>query len=156
MYIEKKYWDVLDKTNLVGKGLCQSKKHYKTGGIFYVLFLAPKMECVSTVVEFDIIQQHMTFKGVNDSKRILDRSHYFDMLEGKKISAILPRSWKKSIDNGTIIPVKMRRCIECKDAIICMICYDQVNENKEFEANLKFLKREISNQLGHMLPYYKK
>ena len=29
----------------------------------------------------------MTFKGLNDSKLLLDRSQYFDMLEGKKISA---------------------------------------------------------------------
>ena len=26
----------------------------------------------------------MTFKGFNDSKRFLDRSHYLDMLEGKR------------------------------------------------------------------------
>ena len=26
----------------------------------------------------------MTFKGFNDSKRLLDRSQYFDMLDGKK------------------------------------------------------------------------
>ena len=42
LYIEKKYWDVLDKTNLVGEGLCQGKNDYKTGGIFHGLCLAPK------------------------------------------------------------------------------------------------------------------
>ena len=42
LYIEKKYWDVLYKANLVGKNLCQGKKVYKTGGIFYGLFLAAK------------------------------------------------------------------------------------------------------------------
>ena len=26
----------------------------------------------------------MTFEGFNDSKRLLDRSQYFNMLEGKK------------------------------------------------------------------------
>ena len=30
------------------------------------------------------MQQHMIFKGFNDSKRFLDRSQYFDMLEGEK------------------------------------------------------------------------
>ena len=34
LYIEKKYWDVLDKANLV-EGLCQGNNDYKTGGIFY-------------------------------------------------------------------------------------------------------------------------
>ena len=33
-----------------------------------------------------IIEQHMTFKGFNDSKRLLDRSQNFDMFDGKKIS----------------------------------------------------------------------
>ena len=42
LYIEKKYWDVLDKANLVGEDLCQGKTDYKTGGIFYGLFSAPK------------------------------------------------------------------------------------------------------------------
>ena len=56
----------------------------------------------------------MTFKVFNDSKRLLDRSQYFNMLEGKKISAMLPRSWKKSFNNEIIIPTKMRRCNECK------------------------------------------
>ena len=85
LYIEKKYWDVLDKANLVGKNLCQSKNDYKTGGIFYALILAPQITYVLTINDYGIIQQHMTFKGFNDSKRLLDRSQYFDMLDGKKI-----------------------------------------------------------------------
>ena len=56
----------------------------------------------------------MTFKGFIDDKRPLDRFHYFDLLEGKKISAKLPRSWKKSFYNGIVIPVKRRRCDKCK------------------------------------------
>ena len=38
LYIEKKYWDVVDKTKFVGKNLRQGKNDYKTGGIFYVSF----------------------------------------------------------------------------------------------------------------------
>ena len=108
LYIEKNYWDVLDKANLVGDGLCQGKNDYKTGGIFYGLFLAPKMKYCSTIDDYGIIQENKTFKRFNDSKRLLDRSQYFKMIEGKKISAMLPRSWKKSFDSGTIIPTKMR------------------------------------------------
>ena len=76
LYIEKKYWDVLDIAKLVGKELCQSKNDYKTGGIFYGLILAPKIKYVSTIDEFGIIQQHMTFKRFIDSKRLLDRCQY--------------------------------------------------------------------------------
>ena len=92
MYSENSYWDVLDKTILVRKHLCQGKNDYKTDGTFYGLFLAPKTKYCLTIDEDGHIQQHMTFKGLNDSKRLLDRSQCFDMLEGKKISAILTRS----------------------------------------------------------------
>ena len=36
----------------------------------------------------------------------------------------------------------------------CSNCKNQVNENKEFEANLDISKRQAPNQFGHMLPYY--
>ena len=97
----------------------------------------------------------MTFKGFSDSKRFLDRSQYFKVIEGKKISAMLPRSWKKSFNNEIIIPVRMRRCNECKGEILCNQCNNKVNEKKEFDANLNLLKREAPNELGHMLPCYK-
>ena len=154
MYIEKKYWDVLDKATFVGKNLCQRKNDYKTGGIFYGLFLAPKTKYVLTIDDYGIIQQHMTFKGFNDSKRLLDRSQYFDLWEGKKITAMLPRSWKKSSNNGIIIPTKMRQCNECKNGKLCTTCNNQINENKEFEANLNLIKRKKTNQFGYMLHYY--
>ena len=115
LYIEKKHWDVLDKTNLVGEDLCQGKNDYKTGGIFYGLFLAPKIKYCLTIDDCGILQEHKTFKGFNDSKRLLDRSQYFKMIESEKILAILPRSWKKSCDSGIIIPTKMRFCNECND-----------------------------------------
>ena len=154
LYIEKKNWDVLDKANLVGENLCQGKNDFKTGGIFYGFFLAPKTKYCLTINELGVIEQYMTFKGFNHSKRILDRSQYFNMLKGKKITAILPRSWKKSFENGVIIPTKMRQCNVCKDGLLCSTCNNQINENEEFEANLNLLKREAPNQFGYMLAYY--
>ena len=154
LYIEKKYWDLLDKANLVGDNLCQGKNDYKSGGIFFGLYLAPKIKYCLTIDEYGIIKEHKTFKGVNDSKRLLDRSQYFKMKEGEKISAILPKSWKKSFDNGVIIPKKMRFCKKCNDIKMCDICNNQINENKEFEANLNELKRHPPNEHGYMLPCY--
>ena len=119
---------------------------------FTVYFWLLKNYC-STIDESGVSQQHIIFKGFNDSKRLLDRSHYFKMLEGEKTSAMLPRSWKKSFNIGIVIPVKMRRCNECKDGILGKKCINQINENKEFKANLNFLKRHPPNELGHMLPY---
>ena len=96
----------------------------------------------------------MTFKGFNDSKRLLDQSEYFDMLEGKKISAMLPRSWKKSFNNGVVTAVKVRRCNNCDGEILCDDCNNQVKENKDFEANIYLLKRHAPNLFGYLLPYY--
>ena len=154
LYIEKKYWDVLDKANLVGEGLYQGKNDYKTGSIFYGLFLAPKIKYCLKIDDYGIIQEHKTFKGFNDSKRLLDRSHYFKMIEGEKISALLPKSWKKSFDSVIIIPTKMRFCNESNDRKMCDKCNNQINENKEFEAKLNELKRHPPNKFGHMFPHY--
>ena len=52
LYNEKKYWDVLDKTKLVGEELCHGKNDYKTGGICYGLFLAPTDKYVLSMDEF--------------------------------------------------------------------------------------------------------
>ena len=76
------------------------------------------------------------------------------MIKGKKVSAMLPRSWKKSFDSGIIISTKMRFCNECNDRKMCDKCHNQINEKKEFEANLNELKRHPPNEFGHMLPYY--
>ena len=89
--IKEKNWDVLDKANLSSKELCQGKNDYELAGIFYGLFLAPKMKNCSTFSGFCFFQQHMAFKVFNDIKRLIDRSHYFNMLEGKKISDMLTR-----------------------------------------------------------------
>ena len=69
---------------------------------------------------------------------------------------MLPRSWKKSFDSGTIIPTKMRFCNECNEKKMCDKFINQINENKEIEAVLNLLKRKAPNEFGHMLPYYKK
>ena len=94
----------------------------------------------------------MTFKGFTDSKRHLERSQNFNLLEGKKILALLPNSWKKSFNNGIVIPTKMRHCNECKDGILCTTCNNQINEDKEIAANLNLIKRHPPNELGRMLP----
>ena len=97
----------------------------------------------------------MTFKAFEDSKRLLDRSQYFKVLEGKKISAMLPRSWKKSFSKGIVIPAKMRICNECSKEKPFDRCNIQVNGKKEFEANLNELKRQPPNEFGYMLHYFK-
>ena len=116
--------------------------------------MAPKIQYCLTIDDYGIIQEHKTFKGFNDSNRLLNRSQYFKMIEGKKVSTMLPRSWKESFDSGIIIPTRSRFCNKSNVKKMCNKCNNQINENKEFSANLNELKREPPNELGHMLPYY--
>ena len=133
--------------------MCQSKNDCETGGIFYGIFLAPKVKYCLTIDDYRIIQEHKTFKGFNDRNRLLDCSQYFELI-GEKILAKLPRSWKKSFVSGMIIPMKMRFCNECNNKKICNKCKNQIKENKEFKANLNELKGHPPNDFGHMLLYH--
>ena len=76
------------------------------------------------------------------------------MLDGKKTSALLPKIWKNSFNNGIVVPAKMRFCNECSKEKSCDRCNNQITENKEFEANLNLLKRQAYNQFGYLLPYF--
>ena len=79
---------------------------------------------------------------------MLDRSQVFEMLKGKKTSAVLP---KKSFNIGVVIPAELRFFKACNDKIMRNRCNIQVNENKEFEANLYLLNIQAANQFDHML-----
>ena len=82
VYITKEHWDTLEKAQLVADNLCQRKNVYKSGGIFYGLFLAPEVKYVLTIDNYGTIQEQKNFKGFNDSKRLLDCSQYFKMIDG--------------------------------------------------------------------------
>ena len=154
LYIENRHWDKLDKAGLVGKELLQGKNDYKDGGIFYGLFLAPKIKYCLTINKYGVIDEHKTFKGFTNVSDNLDRKEYFKMFEGDKLIAKVPLSWKKSFSQGVVIPYKMRNCNNCTKDILCDDCDKLVNQNKEFSANLNELKREKPNDFGHMLPKY--
>ena len=62
MYIENKHWNKLDKACLFGKNLLPSRNYYKDGGIFYGLFLAPKIKYCLFIIGYGGIDEHKTFK----------------------------------------------------------------------------------------------
>ena len=154
LYIENKHWDKIDKAGLVGKNLLQGKNDYKDGGIFYGLFLAPKIKYCLNIIKYGVIDEHKTFKGFTNMSDNLDRKQYFKMFGGDKLIAKVPLSWKKSFSQGVVIPHKRRNCNSCTNDILCDDCDKLFNQNKEFSANLNELKREKPNDSGHMLPKY--
>ena len=154
IYKESKHWDKLDKAGLVGKNLLQGKNDYKDGGIFYGLFLAPKIKYCLTINKYGVIDEHKTFKGFTNVSDNLKRKEFFKMADGGKLVAEIPLSWKKSFNQGVVIPHKMRDCHYCKKDILCDICDGLVNQRKEFSANLNELKRLPPTDFGHMLPKY--
>ena len=143
--IDIKHWDNLEEKNIVGKNLLQGKNDYGDGGIFYGLFLAPKIKYCLTINKFGIIDEKKCFKGYTNVSDNLDRREYFEMADGNNIIAKIPLSWKKSFSQGVVIPHEMRNCSECKKNILCDECDKLVNQEKEFSANLKELKRERPN-----------
>ena len=82
LYIENKHWDKLNKAGLVGKTLLQSKNDYKDGGIFYALFLAPRIKYCLTMNKYGVIDEHKTFKGFSNVSDNLDRKEYFEKADG--------------------------------------------------------------------------
>ena len=147
LYIENKHWDKLDKTGLVGKGLLQGKNDYKDGGIFYGLFLAPKIKYCLTITKYGVIDEHKTFKGFSNVSDNLNRKEYFKMADGDKLVAKMPLSWKKSFSLGVVIPHKMRNFHYCKKDILCDICDELVNQRINFSVHLYFNK--LSNDVSH-------
>ena len=73
LYIENKHWDKLEKASLVGKNLLQGKNDYKDGGIFFGLFLAPKIKYCLTINKYGVIDEHKTFKGFSNVSDNLNR-----------------------------------------------------------------------------------
>ena len=51
---------------------------------------------------------------------------------------MLSKSGKQPFNNGVLISVRMKHCNEYKGEILSMICNNQINENKKFEANFIF------------------
>ena len=94
LYIENKHWDKLEKAGLVGKNLLQCQNDYKDGGIFYGLFLAPKIKYCLIINKYGVISEKKTFKGFKDVSDKLDRKEYFKMADGDKLVAKVPLSWK--------------------------------------------------------------
>ena len=127
---------------------------YKDGGIFYGLFLAPKIKYCLTITKYGVIDEHKTFKGFTNVSDNLNRKEYFNMADGGKLIAKVHLSWKKSFSQGVIIPHKMRNCADCKNDSLCDNSDKLVNQKKEFSANVNESKREPPNEFGHMLPRY--
>ena len=94
--IERKYWDVL---NEAGDNFCQGKNDPKSRGIFNVLFLVPKIKYCLIIDKFGIIREQKNFLEFNISKRLLDRSQYSKILQGRKKSSVT-QNLKKSFNSG--------------------------------------------------------
>ena len=73
LYIENKHWDKLESVGLIGKNLLQGKNDYKDGGIFYALFLAPKIKYCLIIIKYGILSEKKCFKGFTNVSDKLDR-----------------------------------------------------------------------------------
>ena len=112
------------------------------------------MKYCLTINKYGVVDEHKTFKGFTNVSDHLDRKEYFNMADGGKLIAEVLLSWKKSFNQGVVIPHEMKNCVDCKKDILCDECDKLVNQKKDISANLNELKREAPNEFGHMLPKY--
>ena len=154
LYVENKHWDYTDKAGLSRKGLIQGKDDYEDCGIFYGLFLAPKVKYCLTICSYGNIEEYKTFKSFENVSHNLGGKESFKKLNGTKMIAKVPLSWKKGFDCGFINLHKLRCCNKTTNKTLCDKCDKLVNQTKEFSANLNELKRQPANSFGHMLPWY--
>ena len=96
------------------------------------MFLAPKIKYCLTINKYGVIDEHKTFKGFTNVSDNLDRKEYFNMVDGGKLVAKVPLSWKKSFSQGVVIPHKMKNCFDCKEDLLCDNCDKLVNQRKGF------------------------
>ena len=136
------------------KELASRKKNHKDGGIFYALFLAPKIKYSLIINNCGVVDENKCLKDFTDVSNNLDRKEYFKMFNGDDLIAKIPLSWKKSFSQGALIPHKMKNCSDCKKDILCDECDKLVYQRKELLANLNKLKRDALNEFGYMLPKY--
>ena len=66
------HYEKIKETGYVGKNLGQRKNDYGDGGIFYGLFIAPKMKLCYTIDKHGTLGEKLTFKGFHDTKRLVN------------------------------------------------------------------------------------
>ena len=75
----------MDKAKRVGEEISRNRNDCKSGGINYGLLFAPNIKTCLLIDHFGFVKEHKTFKEFNVSKRLLDCSQYFKMIQGEKI-----------------------------------------------------------------------
>ena len=135
LYIENKHWEKLDKAGLVGKNRLQGKNDYKERGIWYGLFLAPKIKYCLTINKYGVIDEHKTFKRFTNMNDNLYREDYFNMADGGKLIAKVPLSWKKSFNQGVVIPHKMKIVLIVKKIFYVKIVINYLPKEKIFSKS---------------------
>ena len=66
--------------------MLQGKNGYgPDAGIWYALFLAPKIKYCLTINKFGNIDEKKCFKGFTNVSENLDRKEYFKMVDGDKL-----------------------------------------------------------------------
>ena len=87
---------------------------------FYELFSAAEIKYCLRIDECGVSEEHKTFKGFTDSIWLLDRSQYFEMLKGDKIT--LYSSGRKIEMLMTEIYLLVMKKIQSKTSLKSVFC----------------------------------
>ena len=153
LYVHKKYWSNLVDKGYVGKSLGLGKNDYGNSGIFYALFLAPKIKYCLVIDDFGVILAKRTFKGYSEEHRMIKLDEYISLSEGKTVSGRISIDWTKLFE-GMKIPHRKQNCSDCDNGKFCSDCIIKPKMNCfncEMERAYKSCLDLIS-QKKHTLP----
>lgn len=134
IYISNELFSKLEEAGYVGGNLGQGKNDYGIGGIFYGLFIAPKVKYCLIIDKYGRLSEKKTFKGYNNDKVKVD--DYIKLLAGETLETEVKRPWKRSIENGIEIPTEENKFVI-----------------KNFSSKINLLKRQAPYENYIMYPY---
>ena len=173
VYIHKNSWDDLVDNGFVGKSLGLGENDCGNSGIFYALFLSPKVEFCLGIDDFGVISAQRMFKGYSEEHRMIKLNEFISLSEGKSVSGRFSIDWTKTFE-GIKIPHRKQDCLDCdngkicSDCVIkpkmncfnyemkraCKLCLDLISQKKTYSTDINMLKRKPPNDYHQMLPYY--
>ncbi len=137
LYISGDNFELLKQHDYVGNDLGKGKNDYENGGIIWGLFLSPKVKYCLVLKDDFTLKEIKTFKGYQNTKVKIE--DYLKLASGETIECKdIKKPWKRSIEEGVLIPNENDKMI------------------KKFNANINIIKRQIADKDGIMYPYFDK
>ena len=113
-----KYCSSLVDNGFVDESLGLGKNEYRSWGIFYAWFLAPKIKYCLVIDDFGVTLAKRTFKRSSKDHKMTKLDGYISLSEGKTVSGRFSIDWTKTFE-GIKKPHRTEDCSDCDKGKIC-------------------------------------